>query len=79
MTMMTHDDLNRALGRLEGEVIAMKDRFDRFEMLLERIDDRLGKLEAIEQQRKGGFAVLVTIATAVGCVFGWAFTLWMGK
>ncbi len=72
---MTNDDLNRSLGRLEGEVLAMKDRFDRFEQLLERIDSRLMKLENLENQRKGGFYVLAIAAATIGAVVSWVITL----
>lgn len=74
----SHDDLQRGLGRVEGNQTAMEARMDRFEKLvsegfakvegtLETISTRLAQIEAKEAERKGGWKI---IAAIVACVVG---------
>ena len=72
-----HNDLQRSLGRIEGKQSAMEERVGRFERLvsegfekvegaLERIDKRLGEIEARESERKGSFKIIATLAGVIG-------------
>lgn len=81
----SYDDLNRSLGRVEGEVLAMKDRMDRLEAFIEetfrefraaldRIEKKQDAQDAIENQRKGAFAVLWPIITAISAAVSIAAT-----
>lgn len=75
-----HDDLQRSLGRVEGNQDAMEARMDRFEKALgegftkvedtlEKINARLARIETKEAERKGALAVLAAIgAVVVGIV-----------
>lgn len=66
MTQPNHAELQRDFGRMEGKQDAMGTRLDKIEELLERIDARLAKLEAKENQRKGAVAALMVFSGAVG-------------
>ena len=77
MTQPNHDDLQRSLGRIEGKQSAMEERVGRFERLvsegfekvegaLERIDKRLGEIEARESERKGTWRILATLGGMIG-------------
>jgi septal ring factor EnvC (AmiA/AmiB activator) len=66
MNAPSHTDLYQGLGRLEGATTAMEARLDRIEDVLERIDKRLAKIEAKEDQRKGAVATLVAIGGVIG-------------
>jgi len=66
MTMTTHTDLSRDMGRVEGKQDAMGARLDKIEDLLERIDSRLARLEAAENKRKGAVAMLVAFGGVIG-------------
>lgn len=83
---MTHDDLNRSLGRVEGETKAVHDRLDRLEAFFEesmreikeslkRLESKQDAQDALEQRRKGAFAVLwpvvVSISSAVSIAATW--------
>ncbi len=57
MSGLTHLDLQRDLGRLEGRFAAVEDRLEKIDGALERIDQRLARIEATESQRKGAFAL----------------------
>jgi hypothetical protein len=76
---VNHDDLQRSLGRVEGNQGAMEARMDRFEALvsggfekvektLEAIDKRLAAIEARESERKGAWRAIVVISTTVSAV-----------
>lgn len=74
--MTSHDDLNRALGVVEGELRGVSNRMDNIEALLERIDQRLSAIEKAEAERRGAqkFAVWIAglfggIVAAFGSVF----------
>lgn len=83
---MTHDDINHSLGRVEGEMRAMHDRLDRLEAFFEesmreikeslkRLESKQDAQDALEQRRKGAFAVLwpvvVSISSAVSIAATW--------
>jgi len=59
-------DLNRALGRVEGDVAAVKEGIDRLERLMRDMDQRMAAIEADRQQRKGALAVLLTLSGVIG-------------
>lgn len=72
----SHDDLQRSLGRVEGNQSQLEARMDRFEKLvtdgfekvegsLAAIDKRLAAMEDKETERKGAWKVIVTVAGAV--------------
>lgn len=78
----SHDDLQRSLGRMEGNQSSMEQRMDRFEKLvsdgfekvetsLETISKRLGAIESKEDQRKGAWAAITAIASVVSGVVAW--------
>lgn len=64
--MTSHDDLNRALGVVEGELRGMSNRMDNIEAILERIDLRLSAIEKAEAERKGAQKFAVWLAGVVG-------------
>jgi hypothetical protein len=66
MGQPNHTDLNRALGRVEGEMAGVKESMDQIRSLLASIDDRLGALEDKENQRKGALAALMVFSGFVG-------------
>lgn len=70
MQQPNHSDLSRALGRVEGDISAVKDGFDRLETAVRegfgKVDERLAKLEAKENQRKGVIATLMVMSGAIG-------------
>lgn len=85
---MTHDDINRSLGLVEGEMRAVHDRLDRLEAFFEEsmreIKESLKRLEtkqdaqdALEQRRKGAAAVIwpaiMAISSAVSIAATWLF------
>jgi t-SNARE complex subunit (syntaxin) len=89
MTGATHDQLNRALGRVEGSQVAMEKRLDTLEKTvtdgfekvgdgLDRIDRRLAQIEAKEAERKGAWKVITAIAAAVAAVVASAVKYLMG-
>jgi hypothetical protein len=72
----SHEDINRAIGRIEGNQDGFRERMDRFEHMLsdgfhkvgaalEKIEDRLKQIENKEQQRGGAWKVICAIAAAV--------------
>lgn len=66
MNQPNHNDLSRALGRVEGEVSGVKDGVNEMRSLLKSIDQRLGALEDKENQRKGALAALMVFSGFVG-------------
>lgn len=64
--MTSHDDLNRALGVVEGELRGMSNRMDNIEAILERIDLRLSAIEKAEAERRGAQKFAVWLAGAIG-------------
>lgn len=75
----SHDDLQRSLGRVEGNQSAMEARMDRFEKLVtdgfEKVEDtltaiekRLAAIETKETERKGAWKVIVAVAGVVSAV-----------
>lgn len=65
-----HNDLNRALGRVEGDVGAVKQSIERIEKAVSEgfkdVGDRLDALEAKENQRKGALSALMIFSGFVG-------------
>ena len=72
----SHEDLQRSLGRVEGNQSQLEARMDRFEKLvsdgfdklegtLSAIDTRLAAIERREDQRKGAWKVIVGVAGGV--------------
>jgi hypothetical protein len=68
MADVTHTDLHRDFGRMEGQLSAMDDRLGKIETIVERIDDRLAKIEARESELRGAWWVLAATGTVVGAV-----------
>lgn len=75
----SHEDLQRSLGRVEGNQSQLEARMDRFEKLvsdgfdklestLSAIDTRLAAIERREDQRKGAWKVIVGVAGGVSAV-----------
>lgn len=73
---ISHEDLQRSLGRVEGNQDGFRERMDRFERTLdegfekvgkalEKIDQRLTHIEGRESERKGAWRVIVTVAGIV--------------
>ena len=82
---MTHDDINRSLGRVEGEMRALHDRLDRLEAFFEesmreikeslkRLETRADAQDALEQRRKGAAAVIWPAITAISAAVSIAAT-----
>ena len=82
MQQPNHSDLQRSLGRVEGNQSAMEARMDRFESLVKdgfgkvedalgAIDKRLAQIEQRESERKGAWKTLVAIAAAVSGLVGY--------
>ena len=85
----SHDDLQRSLGRVEGNQGAMGERLDRFEKLvsdgfrdinngLDGIRVRLGQIENKESERKGAWRVVAGVATVVSALVS-ALVGWLVK
>lgn len=70
MADLTHTDLHRDIGRMEGRLDGVDDRLSKIEAIAERIDGRLANLEARESERKGAWWTLVVIASIVGTLTG---------
>lgn len=79
MSAPSHGDLQRSLGRVEGNQSAMEARMDRFEKLVtdgfEKVEDtltaiekRLAAIETKETERKGAWKVIVAVAGVVSAV-----------
>ena len=75
----THDDLQRSLGRVEGNQSQLEARMDRFERLvsdgfeklegsLSAIETRLAAIERKETERKGAWEVIVAVAGGVSAI-----------
>lgn len=64
----THNDLQRDFGRMEGSIASVNQRLDRIEAVLERMDDRLEKIEARESERRGAWKTIAFVAGSVGAV-----------
>lgn len=71
-----HAEMQRSLGRVEGNQSAMEARMDRFEKLVtdgfEKVEDtltaiekRLAAIETKETERKGAWKVIVAVASVV--------------
>ena len=70
MNPPNHSDLNRALGRMEGNQDAMGARLDRLEQIIEagfaELRKEIAELKATENQRKGVIATLMVLSGAIG-------------
>ncbi len=80
---VSHDDLNRSLGCVEGRQTATEERLDHLERTvadgfekmgegLEKIDKRLAAIEAKELERKGAWKVIALVASTVSAIVVWA-------
>ena len=89
MTGATHDELNRALGRVEGSQVAMEKRLDHLEKAvaegfervgdgIDRIDKRLASIEAKEAERKGAWKVVAFVAASVSGAIAWVVNYFAG-
>lgn len=72
--MANSDDLNRALGKVEGELQGVSNRMDKIEALLQRIDDRLSAIEKLESERKGAQKLAVWLSGLIGGIVAAAAT-----
>ena len=75
---MTHDELHRDFGRMEGRLDAVEDRLGKMEAVLERIDSRLAKIESQETERKGAWKTLTITASLVSGVIAWLISTFGG-
>jgi hypothetical protein len=86
---LSHDDLNRSIGRMEGSQVAMEKRLDHLEKAMqegfekvgggiERIDQRLAKIEQTENERKGAWKVVAAVAASVSGVIAWVVNYLFG-
>jgi hypothetical protein len=66
--MSNPDDLNRALGMVEGELKGVSNRMDNIEIILQRIDNRLSAIEASDSERKGAQKFAVWVSGLIGGV-----------
>lgn len=75
----THDDLQRSLGRVEGNQSQMEARMDRFEKLvsegfkelgdgIHELRKEIGDLKAKESERKGAWRIIALISGVVSAV-----------
>lgn len=85
---VSHDDLHRSLGRVEGKQDAMKDRMDQLEDVVEKgldavakslesINMRLAKIETREAERRGAWAVLVAVSSFISGIIAAMATWWL--
>lgn len=76
---VSHEALNRSLGRVEGAQTAMEKRLDHLEKTvadgfekvgegLEKIDRRLAAIEAKEAERKGAWKIIALVAGGVSAL-----------
>lgn len=75
--MSNSDDLNRALGMVEGELKGVSTRMDNIEILLQRIDDRLSAIEKLESERKGAQKFAVWVSGLIGGIVATAAALFI--
>lgn len=78
---VSHDDLQRSLGRVEGNQRAMEQRMDRFEKLISegfsRLEKRLADIESRESERKGMMIVIAAIAAFFSAILTGALAAWI--
>lgn len=72
---MTHDDLNRSLGRVEGEMKAVKETLADIQKALAELRAELAELKASENQRKGAERFAMWAAGAIGGFVAYVTTL----
>lgn len=81
---VSHEALQRSLGRVEATQEGFKERMDRFEKkiddgfekvdaTLEKIDKRLAAIEQRETERRGAWRVIVLVAGAVSAAIAALF------
>lgn len=70
-----HDDLNRALGNVEGEVKGISAQMTEMKMMLQDIAIRLGAIEKLEAERKGAQRLAVWLAGMLGALLSWVGTI----
>lgn len=86
--MTNHDDLQRSLGRVEGNQGAMSDRMDRFEKLvsdgfrqveesLEAMRKDMSEIKSRENERKGAARVMMAVASFISGLAAAFVTAWI--
>ena len=70
---MTHEDLHRDIGRMEGRLDAMENHLKKMEVVLDRIDGRLAKIEQQETERRGAWKVIVSVSGLVSALVAAAY------
>lgn len=73
--MDTHDEINRTLGQILGEVKGLTTRFDESNDRFSKYDERLEKLEAFKNQSIGKTSVFTIATSAVFTFIG----IWISK
>ena len=79
---VTHDELQRDLGRVEGRMEAMEaghrardgvvdDRLDRIEAASETVRRDVAEMKEMLAQGKGGWRVIAAAAGIFGMIAGW--------
>lgn len=77
--MVSHEDLQRSLGRVEGNQDGFRERMDRFEQLLDKgfsemreahgeMMKRLAVIEDKESERRGAWKVIVAVSSFVAAI-----------
>lgn len=90
MTDVSHSDIQRAIGRLEGKVDSMADarkerdgniddRFGRVEEKLDRVEVDLRAIREVLDKAKGGWKALVIIGGIAGAVASWVIPAFVKK
>lgn len=70
MTDLTHNDLHRDIGRMEGRFDAVEDRLSKLENSVEQIREGVEFLKTKESERKGIWWALAMFAGSVGWASG---------
>lgn len=65
-----HDELNRTLGQILGELKGMNQRLDFITSNQDKHEERLNDLESFKDTAVGKFAVIGTVATFIFGIIG---------
>ena len=68
--MEPHEELNRTLGEILGEVKGVNTRLDRVNGRLDKHDDKINSLETFKDTATGKLAVVGTLAAFVFSALG---------
>ena len=78
MTQPTHADIERTLGRLEGNAAALEQRMDRLEKVVtegfEKLSNKIDALEKMESERKGAWKVVAAVSSLIGAIAAAVFS-----